>query len=146
MRESVACAVRFICFANNRTTPFIASMFSLIPSKQIVFSAELAATLGLEEAILLQCLSDESDAMDAEISGKYHWFYLTANQLKLKLPFWQHTDIQRIVENLRQQGVLLISSAPINEAKELRYAFNETGQLPQGNAAQEATPPLNQTV
>ena len=32
-------------------------MSSLIPSRQFVFSPDLAATIGLEEAVLLQCLS-----------------------------------------------------------------------------------------
>lgn len=136
MRQSVACGVRFLAFEK----PNLSYMFSLIPSRQIVFSAELAATLGLEEAILLQCLSDESEVMDAEPSGKYRWFYLNATQLKQKLPFWQETDIQRIVENLRQQGVILISSAPINESKELRYAFNENTTTTEGTATQQAVP------
>lgn len=100
-------------------------MSSLIPSRQIAFSAELAATLGLEEAVLLQCLSDQSQDAEGETNGRYQWFYLNASQLKSKLPFWQDKDIQRIVENLRQQGVILISSAPLSESKELRYAFNE---------------------
>jgi len=100
-------------------------MSSLIPGRQIVFSAELAATLGLEEAVLLQCLSDESESLSSEVGGKYKWFSLNAIQIKQKLPFWQENDIQRISENLRQQGVILISSAPVSESKELRYAFNE---------------------
>lgn len=100
-------------------------MSSLIPSRQIAFSTELAATLGLEEAILLQCLSDESQVSQPETSGGYSWFSLGAVQLKKQLPFWQESDIQRIAENLRQQGVILISSAPLSESKELRYAFNE---------------------
>lgn len=102
------------------------SASSLVPGRQIVFSAELAATLGLEEAILLQCLSDESESLEPEVSGHYQWFYLNAVQLKKKLPFWSDNDIQRVAENLRQQGVVLISSAPVTESKELRYAFNES--------------------
>ena len=114
-------------------------MSSLIPSRQIVFSAELAATLGLEEAVLLQYLSDASESMDAEVSGRYKWFYLNTAQLKQKLPFWQEADFQRIAENLRQQGVILISSAPATESKELRYAFNES-------SAQANTPQPSATV
>ena len=106
-------------------------MSSLLPGRQIVFSAELAATLGLEEAILLQSLSDESERLKAEASGRYNWFWLNSAQLKKRLPFWKDQDVQRIAENLRQQGVLLISSAPITESQELRYAFNEGPAAPQ---------------
>lgn len=124
------------------------TMFSLIPSRQLVFSAELAATLGLEEAVLLQCLSDESESMEAEISGRYKWFHLNAAQLKQKLPFWAAKDIQRIVENLRQQGVLLISSAPITESSELRYAFNDSSaaNVPKGNEQATAPRPTPETA
>ena len=101
------------------------TMSSLIPGRQIVFSAELAATLGLEEAILLQYLSDESENMDGQIGGQFKWFQLSAKQIKQRLPFWQDIDIQRVIENLRQQGVVILSSAPITESHQLRFAFND---------------------
>ena len=100
-------------------------MSSLILGRQIVFSAELAATLGLEEAILLQCLSDESERMEPEAHKQYQWFQLSSKVLRQRLPFWQDSDMQRILEHLRQQGVILISSAPISESNTLRFAFNE---------------------
>ncbi len=107
-------------------------MSFLIPSRQIAFSIELASTLGLEEAILLQCLSDqgamESALGSARASGRYQWHSLKAQDLLALLPFWKATDIQRIAENLRQQGVILISSAPLGESGEIRYAFNEDSQ------------------
>ena len=142
MRQSVACAVRFLAFGK----PDLSLMSSLIPSRQIVFSAELAATLGLEEAIFLQCLSDESVLMQAEFSGKYRWFCLNATQLRQKLPFWQENDIQRIAENLRQQGVILISSAPVSESKELRYAFNENTVLASPSTQASAAPNVVNTT
>ena len=113
-------------------------MSSLIPSRQIVFSAELAATLGLEEAVLLQCLGDASEGMESEVSGRYKWFYLNTAQLKQRLPFWRETDLQRIAENLRQQGVILIGSAPVTESRELRYAFNEASARVHAAASEPA--------
>ncbi len=102
-------------------------MQSLIPPRQIAFSAELAATLGLEEAVLVQCLADERERLQpATGSSSYQWFLLSAQQLKNRLPFWSNADVQRIAENLRQQGVILVSSAPLTDCGELRYAFNET--------------------
>ena len=101
-------------------------MSSLIPGRQIVFSAELAATIGLEEAVLLQCLSDESERMEPEVHKQYQWFQLSSNVLRQCLPFWQDSDMQRILEHLRQQGVILISSAPISESNTLRFAFDKS--------------------
>ena len=100
-------------------------MSFLIPSRQIAFSVELASTLGLEEAILLQCLSDQRVIAESEVSGRYQWHTLKSEQLTALLPFWKASDIQRAAENLRQQGVVLMSSAPLSESGEIRYAFNE---------------------
>ncbi|MBC6427893.1 MAG: hypothetical protein GDA55_01415 [Cellvibrionales bacterium] len=123
---------------------------SLIPSRQLAFCVELAATLGLEEAVLLQALSDERDAGDeggegragavAEGESGYRWHSLSAARLERTLPFWGAADIQRIAENLRQQGVLLIGSAPLSEDGELRFAFN-TGAYNAGAHNTEAESP-----
>ena len=100
-------------------------MSFLIPSRQIAFSTELASTLGLEEAILLQCLSDQRIIAESEVSGRYQWHSLKSEHLLNLLPFWKSSDIQRIAENLRQQGVILMSPTPLSESGEIRYAFNE---------------------
>ena len=100
-------------------------MSFLIPSRQIAFSVELASTLGLEEAILLQCLSDQRVIAESEVSGRYQWHTLKSEHLTALLPFWKASDIHRAAENLRQQGVVLMSSATLSESGEIRYAFNE---------------------
>jgi len=55
---------------------------SLIPDRQLTFSPDLATTIGLEEAILLQGLSrhlpNERDGVDAATLGR----------LQQEFPFW----------------------------------------------------------
>ena len=122
------------------------AMSSLIPSRQIAFSATLAATLGLEEAVLLQCLGDESELRQKQRVGRFDWYSLSADELLVKLPFWTLNDVQRIGENLRQQGVIIISSAPLAESSEFRFAFNESFDQQQSapvNAAFKRAAPQN---
>ena len=100
-------------------------MSSLIPSRQFVFSPDLAATIGLEEAVLLQCLSEASQDYSAETQGNFSWYQLDAHYLEKKLPFWSRNDIGRIAENLRQKGIILLASPPLGECGYARFAFNE---------------------
>lgn len=100
-------------------------MSSLIPPRQLAFSTELAATIGLEEAILLQCLSEASQMNSAESQGEFNWHQLDSHRLLQWLPFWSEEQIARIAENLRQQGIILLASPPLQECKHVRFAFNE---------------------
>ena len=100
-------------------------MSSLIPSRQYVFSPDLAATIGLEEAILLQCLSDASAETAEKNSSDFCWYQLESDSLRKQLPFWSAVDIGRIAENLRQKGIILLASPPLNECGHIRFSFND---------------------
>ena len=99
---------------------------ALIPEKMLSISPSLAATIGLEEAILLHTLNELMFYSSPELSKGYEWLNVEAQQLQKNLPFWSISDLQRISASLRDKGVLLIASAPLHESNELRFAFNET--------------------
>ncbi|TNF09066.1 MAG: hypothetical protein EP323_00730 [Gammaproteobacteria bacterium] len=111
---------------------------SLIPEKPLVISPSLAATIGLEEAILLQTLGEVRSHHTPEAQGDHQWLTTSASQLLTLLPFWQLEDIQRITSSLRDKGVLLVASAPLRESAELRFAFNER----QANVSCVSVPPV----
>lgn len=98
---------------------------SLIPEKPLVISPSLAATIGLEEAVLLQALNELMHHGEPEPSKGYQWLSTNWHRLQKITPFWETEDIQRIVTNLRDKGILLLASAPFSESHELRFAFNE---------------------
>lgn len=98
---------------------------SLIPEKPLVISPSLAATIGLEEAVLLHALSELMHHRQPESKGNYAWLTAPTEQLRHLLPFWRPQDLQRIAGSLRDKGILLIASAPLQESGELRFAFNE---------------------
>ncbi len=100
-------------------------MSSLIPERSLVISPSLAATIGLEESVLLTHLNLIKDFLNVSPAQGFDWFETGLTNLSNQLPFWSVQDIQRISESLRDKGVLLIGSAPLGESGVLRFAFNE---------------------
>ena len=113
------------------------SDFSLIPERQLVFSPLLAATIGLEEAILLQHLQQLFEHNSPQIRKGYAWLSVERAFLLHTLPFWAAEDLHRISRNLADKGVLLIDSPPLHTAEQFVFALNEP--------VQPATSPSTQT-
>lgn len=80
---------------------------SLLPEKPLVISPSLAATIGLEEAVLLAVLHElfTHRAQDG-------WLKADSALLQVFLPFWQPQDIQRVATSLSATGILHLRSAP----------------------------------
>ena len=98
---------------------------SLLPEKPLIISPSLAATIGLEETVLLQLLNELMCHGKPERQGDYDWLNIDSGQLQKFTPFWSIADLQRIVGSLRDKGILLVASPPLTEANLLRFAFNE---------------------
>ena len=101
---------------------------SLVPERQLVFSPGLAATIGLEEAILLQHLRAQFDHGTPQHRGGFAWLRIERDYLLRSLPFWSPVDLHRVVRNLVDKGVLLVDSPPIHTEDHLLFALNEPMQ------------------
>ncbi len=101
---------------------------SLVPEKPLLVYPSLAATLGLEESLLLCALSDHVQNIAAQESQGFLWYRSSVETLLQLLPFWNRRDLHRLCTSLRDKGVLIISSASIEQVSELRFAFNEKVQ------------------
>ncbi len=99
---------------------------SLIPEKPILVYPSLAATVGLDESILLASLADLSTNLESVQNNGYLWFSLTSEKLQHALPFWDLRDLQRVSTNLREKGIILIASAPLTQDDKFKFAFNES--------------------
>lgn len=99
---------------------------SFIPERQLVFSPALAQTIGLEEAILLQHLSDLFQHRSAEHHQGYDWLRVERQWLLTTLPFWTTVDLHRISKSLADKGVILMDSPPLHDADTLVFAMNES--------------------
>ncbi len=112
---------------------------SLLPERPLLVSPQLAATLGLEEAVLYQFLGELMEHGRTTESNGFRWLDIDSARLLERLPFWSARDLQRISNSLRDKGVLLIGSAPFGRDNEFRFAFNE-GAMPSGRAIPEPRP------
>ncbi|WP_444928626.1 DnaT-like ssDNA-binding domain-containing protein [Microbulbifer sp. SSSA002] len=95
----------------------------LLPERPLSISPSLAATVGLEEAVLLTALGDLSPFLPLEPYGGRDWYTAEGEQLYLLLPFWQAADIQRVATSLRNQGALLLGAAPFGSSEILKFAL-----------------------
>lgn len=98
---------------------------SLIPETPILVYPTLAATIGLEEATMLSILTGVARSQTGLSSNGYVWFTLNETSVSRLMPFWQPQDVQRVAANLREQGLLLIASAPYATSRQLKFAFND---------------------
>ncbi len=109
------------------------SRMSLMPEKSLSVSPQLAATLGLEEALLYQLLGEFRHFAPP---GQ-EWLSVDASQLSAMVPFWQVADLRRILANLQDKGVIALGSGPFGSEPRLRVAF---GGAPAQPAAPGPTP------
>jgi hypothetical protein len=89
---------------------------SLIPEQQLLFSPGLAATIGLEEAILLQYLHGLLRHLPAERHGQRDWVTVSRGRLLGALPFWNDADLTRLCQHLADLGVLQLRHGPGSDA------------------------------
>ena len=125
---------------------------SLLPEKPLIISPSLAATIGLEETVLLQLLNELMCHGKPERQGDYDWLDVDGGQLQTFAPFWHLADLQRVVGSLRDKGILLVASPPLTEGNRLRFAFNEhcagntdtprPGEFPAPAPAHQSTRPI----
>ena len=118
---------------------------SLIPEKPITISPTLAATIGLEETVLLQLLQECRSHGTPEQNQGFEWFTVTAEKLLSLAPFWREEDILRLSAGLHEKGLLLIGGAPFSSQRDFRFAFNDgvaasTAQSSQSSALSSSQP------
>ncbi len=96
---------------------------SLLTEKPLVIPPQLAVTLGLEEAVLLQVLYEVTLLNPPRAAASQPGFEVGSQQLSRLTPFWNGRDIQRISNSLRDQGVLEIHSGPFESSGLLRFSL-----------------------
>ncbi|MBL4820250.1 MAG: hypothetical protein JKY98_04545 [Gammaproteobacteria bacterium] len=96
----------------------------LVPERPLIISPTLAATIGLEEAVLLQVLADITAYRQGSISDQLNWVQISDPELVEALPFWTLVDIKRVETSLRGLGMIL-TQAQTDQPDSYLYAINE---------------------
>lgn len=118
---------------------------TLIPEKPILVYPSLAATLGLDEAVMLGVLADFVRFMAPTYNNNFNWYELNCDALSEALPFWDERDIHRVSTNLREKGVLIVASAPFGTSPTYKFAFNEKAANIRPSPSPQASPQVSQT-
>lgn len=113
---------------------------SFIPERQLVFSPALAQTIGLEEAVLLQHLSELFKHRSAEPHQGYEWLRVERQWLLDTLPFWSSVDLHRISRSLADKGIIHVDSPPLHDSDTLVFAINESRPERQAPTRQASAP------
>src|SRR5690606_686537 len=102
----------------------------------LLISPTLAATIGLEEAVMLHVISELILQHTAIWHKQRRWIELPYTTLENALPFWNTTDITRIRHNLQAKGLLLVENSR-QRTDTLMLAINQP-QTPDQTAKQAA--------
>ncbi len=120
-------------------------MPSSLIQEQITIPTSLAATLGLEEAVMLQVLAECLKHRPAKHHDGYRWVVVSSEEALRLMPFWCEQDIDRISQKLQSQGIIRLASASLALAGNLQFALNEktaSAEAPRPESTPEAVPAL----
>lgn len=98
----------------------------IIPESQLTFSATLAATIGLEEAVLAQQIQALYQHLPATRNAGLCWLHVSRSYLQQLLPFWAAGDLERVCDSLEAQG-LLHRDRRVGGADSLLFALSGSG-------------------
>ena len=111
---------------------------SLIPERPLLISPTLAATIGLDEAVMLHVLS-ELKLQPIQSSDGLTWFELDHDMLSTALPFWTPDKIMTIQQSLLEKGLIQLDTAG-SKPDNFKIAINQVNsQRPQQTASHPAS-------
>ena len=85
---------------------------TFLSERPLLVSPLLAATIGLEAAVMLQALADRAQAVSPNAPGGPRRLHLGQGELQGLFPFWKAADIRRVEETLKQLGMLAVEPDP----------------------------------
>ena len=109
---------------------------------QVQFSSTLAASIGLNEAILLTLLSQAASLQSQP------WARFNNQVLREHLPFWKDATIRQTLQNLQAQGLINIQGALFPDSQELFFNFHAPtpSTTPIAHQQPEAWQPASETL
>lgn len=97
---------------------------SLIPERPLIVSPTLAATIGLEEAVMLHVLSEHMSHRELLRRGRLDWLEIDQQSLVDMFPFWAWIDIKRVQGRLTDLGLIQVDAGTGN-GDSWWYAINQ---------------------
>lgn len=107
---------------------------SLVPERPLIISPTLAATIGLEEAVLLHVLTELMAHRPIREKDRLRWVELSQQDLCDALPFWAFIDIKRVQKSLLDLGLILLDPST-SDAQTNYFAVNQPREQEQDSRA-----------
>ena len=101
---------------------------SLLPERPLLISPTLAATIGLEEAVMLQVLAElihSKEKRERSLNPSLEWAALDEGDLQKAFPFWAPVDIRRVQSSLLNLGLIAVD--PSVDSSASFYAVVDPG-------------------
>ena len=115
---------------------------SLVPERPLVISPTLAATIGLDEAVMLHVLSELMAHRPLREKNRLRWIALDNADLCKAFPFWAFIDIKRVQNSLQELGLILLEPDD-SRSDSCWYAINQIKDseelAPRGGGEQVST-------
>jgi len=102
---------------------------SLLPERPLIISPTLAATIGLEEAVMLQGLAELIHGRESRrraANPALEWVELNDADLQQAFPFWATIDLKRVQNSLQNLGLIAID--PQDDSRSNFYAIDEASE------------------
>jgi hypothetical protein len=80
----------------------------LLPDYPLIVLPTLAATIGLNRAIVLQQIHFLLGALEGKTVENRHWIYMPDRAWRDQFPFWGRNTIRNILKGLEKDGLLLV--------------------------------------
>lgn len=109
---------------------------SLLPERPLIISPTLAATIGLEEAVMLQGLAELIHGRESRrraANPVLEWVELNDADLQQAFPFWATIDLKRVQNSLQNLGLIAID--PQDDSRSNFYAIDEASESEPPTAA-----------
>lgn len=110
---------------------------SLIPERPLLISPTLAATIGLDEAVMLHVISEMQLRQASENREGLTWVETDHDTLAIWLPFWDADKIKQVQQSLVDKGLVQID---LSNPGQVKIAINQRGNT-RPQPSRQNTPP-----
>jgi len=118
---------------------------SLIPERPLLISPTLAATIGLEESVMLHVLS-ELKLNSVDSTDGLTWLELDHDMLSTAMPFWTLDEIKGIQQSLLEKGLIQLDTVG-NKSGSFKIAINQVNkQNPQQSTSHASSHSSSQST
>ncbi len=97
---------------------------SLIPERPLLISPTLAATIGLEEAVMLHVISEMLVRLPSSYRDGLQWLEVDQEMLITSMPFWDQVTLRRVQQSLLEKGLVQVDSSA-SKPRRFRIAINQ---------------------